>query len=62
MRWQHPNGEYLIAEGAGQRYLREVLGFFSGQWTVMVGDSTMRMLYYHMVALLFGQWQARLGS
>lgn len=35
---------------------REVRRFVASNWLVLVGDSSIRMLYHHLVALILGEW------
>lgn len=46
-----------VATGNGPGFAHDVDDFLTGKWLLLVGDSAMRMLYHHLLALLSGRWR-----
>ena len=54
-----PTNSSWIASASASRALHfrhAVRRFTAGRWLVLVGDSSMRMLYHHLVNTLLGRW------
>ena len=50
------------ATGEGRSFQRDVLQFLVGKWVVLIGDSTARIMYHQLAALLSGKWTVWSGD
>lgn len=55
--WQGADDAQRVASGEGPAFRHELHAALAGRWVLLVGDSSMRMLYHHLLGLLSGMWE-----
>jgi len=55
-------GEEHMASGLGEAFVSDALSALAGRWVVLVGDSSIRMVYHFLIQFLSGEWESWPGS
>ena len=51
-----------MASGLGEAFVSDALSALAGRWVVLVGDSSIRMVYHFLIQFLSGEWESWPGS
>ena len=46
-----------MASGLGEAFVSDALSALAGRWVVLVGDSSVRMVYHFLIQFLSGEWE-----